>query len=319
MDELFTYDLDFQHDFKIGGRNKLIWGLGYRIADDSFTNAGGTISPANRTLNLYSGFIQDQLSIIPERLEFTLGTKIMNNDFTGLEYHPSARLSWFPNNRHTVWTAVSQGVRTPTRLEEDQKIPSPVEFKSEKVVAYEAGYRISPKENVSISLSAFYNDYRDLRSLDSNLNSVPNYYFANNLEANTYGIELSWRAIATKWWKIRGGYTFLQEDFNILSKQTSSFTIPLEASDPEHLFLLQSLMDVYKHFQFDVTFRYVSSIPAQIHIPPVESYFTFDVRIAWQYKWITWAIVGQNLAKEKRSSGTIEIPRSGFTRLIFRF
>jgi iron complex outermembrane receptor protein len=194
-----------------------------------------------------------------------------------------------------------------------------VDFKSEKVVAYEAGYRISPLENISISLAAFYNDYRDLRSIDSNANPPPKYYFANNLEANTYGVELSARAIATKWWQLRGGYTFLQEEFTIKSDKTSEFSIPFEANDPEHQFLLQSLMDVFKSFQFDVTFRYVSSIPAAITIPAVESYFTFDVRIAWQYKWLTWSIVGQNLAQDKRQSGTIEIPRSGFTRLIFRF
>ncbi len=322
LDELYTYDLDFQHDFKTGSRNKVVWGLGYRIGDDHFTNAGNTIVPNDRTLHLYSGFVQDQFSVVPEKLELTVGTKIMQNEFTKLEYHPTARIAWLPNQRHTIWAAVSQGVRTPTRLEKDLKdttLGVYVDFKSEKVIAYEAGYRISPGENVSVSLAAFYNDYRDLRSIDSNTTALPHYYFANNLAANTYGIELSARAIATRWWKLRGGYTFLQEDFTIKSEKTSELSIPFEASDPEHQFLLQSLMDVYKHFQLDVTFRYVSSIPAAITIPAVDSYFTFDVRIAWQYKWLTWSIVGQNLAADKRSSGSIEIPRSGFTRLIVRF
>ena len=322
LDELFTYDFDFQHDFKIGSRNKVVWGLGYRLADDNFTNAANTIVPAERTIHLYSGFIQDQFSIIPEKLEFTLGTKIMRNDFTKMEYHPTARLAWIPNSRNTLWAAVSQGVRTPTRFEADFKSPSLgvyVDFKSEKVIAYEAGYRVSPAENISVSLAAFYNDYRDLRSIDTNYNAPPIYYFANNLAAKTYGVELSARAIATKWWKIRGGYTFLKEDFTIKSDKTLELSIPFEASDPEHQFLLQSLMDVFKHFQVDVTLRYVSTVPEAITIPAVDSYFTFDVRLAWQYKWLTWAVVGQNLATEKRSSGNIEIPRTGFTRLIFRF
>jgi iron complex outermembrane receptor protein len=322
LDELYTYDLDFQHNFKIGNRNKVVWGLGYRLAEDKFNNPGNTLDPDKRTLHLYNGFIQDQFAIIPEKLEFTLGTKILHNDFTGVEYHPTARLAWVPNRRHTIWAAVSQGVRTPSRIETDLRdttLGVYVDFKSEKVVAYEAGYRISPWENISISLAGFYNDYTNLRSIDTNDNAPPKYYFANNLEANTYGVELSARAIANKWWQLRGGYTFLQEEFTIKSDKTSEFSIPFEANDPEHQFLLQSLMDVFKSFQFDVTFRYVSSIPAAITIPAVESYFTFDVRIAWQYKWLTWSIVGQNLAQDTRKSGTIEIPRSGFTRLIFRF
>ena len=322
INELYTYDLDFQHNFRVGKRNKVVWGLGYRIADDSFKNVGNTFVPDKRTLHMASGFIQDQFAIIPQKLEFTLGTKFLLNDFTGLEYHPTARLAWIPNQHHTIWGAVSQGVRTPSRVETDLRDTSLgvyVDFESEKVIAYEAGYRIQPWENISLSLAAFYNDYRDLRSIDTNFTAPPRYYFANNMEANTYGVELSTKAIAARWWKLRGGYTFLQEEFTLTSDKATEFSIPFEASDPEHQFLMQSLMDIYKYFQLDVTLRYVSSIPAAIAIPPVDSYFTFDVRIAWQYKWITWSIVGQNLSKDKRTSGSIEIPRTGFTRLIFRF
>jgi iron complex outermembrane receptor protein len=322
LDELYTYDLDFQHNFKIGGRNKFIWGLGYRVANDNFTNAGNTFIPPDRTLHWYSGFVQDQFTIVPEKLDFTIGTKILHNDFTGVEYHPTARLAWIPNRQHTIWAAVSQGVRTPSRLETDLRDTSLGvygDFQSEKVIAYELGYRIQPRQNISISLAGFYNNYRDLRSVDLNDNAPPHYYFANNLSANTYGVEFSAKAIATKWWKIRGGYTFLQEDFDIKSDKTLDLSIPFEATDPEHQFLVQSLMDIYKFFQLDVTLRYVSSIPQQINVPEVDSYFTFDVRVAWEYKWFTWSIVGQNLAEATRKSGTIEVPRSGFTKLSVRF
>src|SRR6185436_3786694 len=112
-----------------------------------------------------------QISIVPANMELTLGTKILHNEYTGIEYHPTIRLAWIPNHVHTVWAAVSRAVRTPTRIETDYPNPglgSFGYFDSENVIAYELGYRVNPAENISFSVSAFYNEYTDLRSPDTN-------------------------------------------------------------------------------------------------------------------------------------------------------
>ena len=38
-----------------------------------------------RTDDLFSAFVQDNISIIPDRLTFEAGTKILHTDFTGVE------------------------------------------------------------------------------------------------------------------------------------------------------------------------------------------------------------------------------------------
>jgi iron complex outermembrane receptor protein len=322
-DELMTYNIEMQHYFMIGRRNKIVWGADYRLDEDDVTSPNHEFTPEDRNLHLFSGFLQDQFSIVPEKLDLTLGTKLLENDFTGVEFHPTARLAWIPGERHTVWAAVSQGVRTPSRLERDLTgLQSSLikKFGSEKVTAYELGYRMKPAANIFISLATFYNEYTSLRSLDTNYNPPPDLYFANNLEATTYGAEFSANVIAFRWWKIRGGYTWMDEKFRIKSDATVPQTSSFEAIDPKNQFLIQSLMDVAKYYQVDLTVRYVDVVPAAFAIPAVPSYFTFDMRLAWHYRWLTIAIVGQNLAQKTHgSSGTIEIPRSGFARLIVRF
>jgi iron complex outermembrane receptor protein len=291
--------------------------------DDRITERQKTFTPKDRLMPLYSGFIQDQVIIVPERIDLTLGTKILHNTFTGFEFHPSIRLAWTPDVVHTIWGSVSQGVRTPSRLERDYKpeiLGSFGEFKSEKVIAYELGYRVRPRENIYISLAGFYNDYSHLRSIDTNYTPPPAFYFANNLEAVTYGVEFSGKYIATDWWKIRGGYTWLKEEFTLKSKSTYPQTAEFEAIDPENHALIQSLVDLGEHFQFDVTLRYADALPAALGIPGASSYFTFDVRLAWYYKWIMFAVNGSNLAEKTHdSAGLIEIPRSGFAQLSVRF
>ena len=105
---------------------------------------------------------------------------------------------------------------------------------------------------------------------------------------------------------------------------TSAISIPetylLEAIDPENQFLIQSLMDVAKHFQIDATIRYVDELPAAFTIPSVNAYATFDMRVAYIYKCITASVVGSNLASAKHgSSGITQIPRSFYGRLTLQF
>jgi iron complex outermembrane receptor protein len=66
----------------------------------------------------------------------------------------------------------------------------------------------------------------------------------------------------------------------------------LEGSTPEHLFWLQSLVDLSKRFEFDQTVRAVSSLPAQL----VERYTTVDGRFSWHVtQELELTLVGQNL------------------------
>jgi iron complex outermembrane receptor protein len=195
-----TLDIDFQHNLSVGDNQALIWGLGYRFSyDDIGSNFNLFFSPDHRGLHLFSGFLQDEISLFDDRLRLTLGTKLEHNDFTGFEFQPSGRFLWKPKPRHAIWGAISRAVRTPSRAEDDIQIRSRVDvvpvdlgppvgvtpipfittlngsrsYKSEQLLAFELGYRVQPIDNASLDIAAFYNIYDDLRSISPRRGVLP--------------------------------------------------------------------------------------------------------------------------------------------------
>jgi iron complex outermembrane receptor protein len=89
-----------------------------------------------------------------------------------------------------------------------------------------------------------------------------------------------------------------------------------EGNDPEHQMTFQSIVDLPANFQFDVTGRYVDSLPS----PTVPEYFTLDARLAWQYRDVEISLVGQNLTESRhREFGVQEIPRAVYGKITLRF
>jgi iron complex outermembrane receptor protein len=139
-EELLTYDIDFQHRFQLGTRQGIIWGADYRVYDDKVQNSDTlAFDPEHRTLQLFSGFVQDEITVVEDVLKLTLGTKLEHNDYSGWEVQPTGRLAWMLTKRQTIWGAISRAVRSPTRFDADIKTQllgtRNGEFESEKVVA----------------------------------------------------------------------------------------------------------------------------------------------------------------------------------------
>ena len=320
VEKLTTYDIELQHHFAIRRRHKILWGAGYRqMHNETRDSAGQLFNPSVRNLQLFNGFIQDQISLVPRRLELTVGTKLLYNDYTEFEFQPSIRLAWLPSIRQTLWAAISRAVRTPSRLDADLPIfraPGIRPFQSEKLIAYEVGYRFQPTNRIFASLSAFYNTYDDVRSLDTNALSPSGLVFANNLAAKTWGLEFSGNILVRSWWKLRGGYTWLHKEFRTTSPLVIQGSELLEAQDPTNQLLIQSVMDLPKNFQFDLVGRYIDMIPTA---RPVPSYFSLDARVAWVYKRFTFSLNGRNLLEDKHAElGTRTIPRSIYQKISLR-
>jgi iron complex outermembrane recepter protein len=321
-DELLTFDLEGQQQFAVGKNNVFLIGAGYRIQEDH--TGPNRFIPNDRTLTLISGFFQDHIHIIPEKLSITIGSKFLHNNYTGFEIQPSARVAWTPDLIHTIWGAVSRNVRTPSRFEMDlapldfSDFP---EFVSEKLMAYELGYRMRPLSKVSISLATFYNQYYDLRTFNMTGDSFPAFYFANDMDANSWGFEISGTVLISNWWRIRGGCTFLDKEFIFNSDNIIDGSELLEAIDPKGELLFQSVMDISKSFELDVVTRVISKIPAVplTNIPEVPSYVNMNVRLGWIYKFITISIAGQNLLYPSRTEfGTRQIQRNIYTNIKIR-
>ncbi|MEO6669533.1 MAG: TonB-dependent receptor plug domain-containing protein, partial [Ferruginibacter sp.] len=326
-DEINTFDIDIQHGFKLGKHSNILWGLDYRTLNDitkDTSKTTTTFTPLNRVLPLFSAFLQDQLTLIPNRLELTLGTKILHNYYTQFEWQPSIRLAWTVSSKQTIWSAVSRAVRTPSRYDVDLtsfvNIDHP--FKSENVIAYELGYRVRPKDNMSFSLATFFNDYRELRSIDATGDPIVPYVFANSLEAKTWGIEFSGNYVVTPSWRLRGGATYLGEDFDSTSVNTYPGNSKFEAIDPNFQCLLQSILNLPKNIELDFLCKYVDDLDgsAALGITKVPGYFSLDLRCGWTYKSLTLGVSVLNLTdKNHVEFGTRQIPRSIHGKIGFRF
>ena len=86
-----TLDFDFQHTWTGWDRNEVVWGLGYRlISDHAETTSIFSLAPVESDNSLYSGFLQDKITLLPNSVFLTLGSKVEHNDYTGVEVQPSA-------------------------------------------------------------------------------------------------------------------------------------------------------------------------------------------------------------------------------------
>lgn len=306
-----TIDVDFQNHFKVGRRNTAVWGTGYRLTSDSTGPfSATTLQPASRTVHLFSGFVQDEMAVIEDRVRLTLGTKLEHNDFTGWEVQPGARVLWTPAANHSLWASVTRAVRTPSRAEDDVRINTVVSpgaavlvfgnrgIDSEKLLAYEAGYRVQPDPRLSFDTAVFYNDYQDLRTLEFvKPSQVPPAYVAaqtaaNRMHGETYGVELASAWQPYEWWHFRASYTFLQVQLHRESASTFRGNEDIEGQSPQHQFSVRSGVDLFQNWGLDAGLRYVDAL-STLHVP---SYFSLDARLSWRpIKNFEAAVVGQNL------------------------
>jgi iron complex outermembrane recepter protein len=336
-----TVDLDFQHRFKPASHQELIWGLGYRYTKgDTESLPTVIISPRDKTDNLFSAFVQDEVLFLDDRLRLTVGSKFEHNDYSGFEFQPSGRILWNPAEHHSLWAAISRAVRTPTRVDRDIAVSSapfpalPIftrilgnkDFKSETTLAYEFGYRMQPTERFFVDLAAFYNRYDNLLSADLGTSFIEApgrlifpFQFDNKFRAQVYGMELAadWRWL--DWWRWRFSYSHLHIN---LKKKPGNTDITLEqsieGSSPQNQVALTSFVNLPGNFQLDGIFRYVDSLPAQ----NVGRYFNLDLRLGWHAtKNVELSLVGQNLlyGHHPEWSGGTQIQRGIYTKATWRW
>lgn len=320
-EDLKTWDMEWQHRNQLGLRHVLTYGLDLRLMDHKVTNLElFAFLPGHKTLYLYSAFAQDEMMLIRDRLRLTVGAKIEHNSYTGFEYQPNARLTWTPATNQTIWGAVSRAVRTPARIDRDfylyilpnlPLIAGNDKFRSENMLAYEAGWRFRTQTNLSLSASVFYNVYDNIRTAEP---GPPPLHipitFGNGVKGNSYGIELSATSRLTSWWSLRGGYTFLKKSLSVKPGSNDQNQGTAESDDPEHQILLQSTMELPGRIEFGALIRYVGKLPK----PYVADYTGLDLRIGWKLsKAVELDVVGQNLLN---SPHTEFIPTSPSSRQI---
>lgn len=318
-----TLDVDFQHFYNFSRQNQFIWGLGYRqiIDDINVGEVSGidiitgdpikfvpiTYSPDKRNDEIYSAFVQDKIGLIADELYLTLGSKFLINDFTGFEYQPNARLAYYPARNQTLWASISRAVRTPTRGEDGFNAKDSTygitnslgsnTYESERVVAYEVGYRIKPTIKTLFDATAFFNDYSKLTTFESGATDPyvgTGFPTASNLGyGESYGVELSGKWQVNDIWRLEASYDYLTMNLHVSDASTdrTSSAGPygaLEISEgmsPKNQFRLRSFLNLTSQVEFDNMLYYVDSLPGAKPIisdeDGIPSYFRFDTRLGY--------------------------------------
>jgi iron complex outermembrane receptor protein len=332
-DDLNTYDVDFQHRFRIGPANRIVWGLGFRRTHDVVGNAPAVaFLPAVLDHNLYSAFVQDEI-LVRKNLSFTLGTKLEYYDYTGVEVEPDARLSWNLSSDQALWAAISRAVRTPSRIDRDLSEAAPpylvvvkggANYTSETVIAYELGYRAQLTSTFTMSISSFYNSYDDVRSVSVTPNTILPYYFANNLYGHNYGLEFSGHYQVLDGWSLHAGYTLLEEHLHVQPGQFDVNNARYETADPEHQLSFRSSLNLPGRVELDAGLRWVDTLHNTTGTVP--AYFELDTRLAWHAgERLELSIVGQNLLHNHHPEyglpgpTRVEIQRSIYGRVAWRY
>jgi iron complex outermembrane recepter protein len=344
-----TIDFDFQNHLVIGTRQDLIWGLGYRHSvDDTEGTIDEAFVPADSSKQFFSLFVQDQITLRPDRAYLYVGTKLEDSYFTGFDLQPSVHIAWTPSARRTFWAGISRASRTPTRRDVELNaalavFPGPAELallgnpniKSEQVIAYELGYRAQPTERFSIDLTAFVNSYHQLQSADP----LPDFIapgsappllvhpllLDNKLHGTTEGVEVFVKWKATNHWTISPGYSFLE--MHLHNDPTSFSTVSVshaEASNPGHQAQLRSHLELWRGLAWDANAYFVGALPAQM----VASYTRLDTQLTWRLREsVGLSLVGQNLLRDHhmefndsfQSVNSSQVKRSAFAKLTWQF
>ena len=172
-----TYDLDVQHSFTLGARQRA--GLGRRACGSAATGSTARrlqFSPTGGPLNLANVFVQDTISL-SRAAELIAGPEAGGRSlFRRRRRCPSARLSWTPADaahalgRGLAGHPLADAVR-PGRAREARRAAVPDRRRRtsepEKLTAYEVGRcGCSRRARLSFSVSAYYNVYDDLRTIE---------------------------------------------------------------------------------------------------------------------------------------------------------
>ncbi len=350
LDErLDIIDLDFHHHFSPWSSHSLVWGLGYRHVFDKLIGSY-TLSFEPEELDYYRAnfFLQDDITLVPDRLHLIIGSKFEDGDFFDMAIQPNARLLWTVNERNTLWSAVSKTVRTTSRGDRDIRIilaafpgsDSALNLLtllgndttiSKDVTALEAGYRMRPLDRLFFDFAVYCNIYDNLRSVESGTpyfnesgNQVIPLFLSNKRTGTTYGLE-----IASKWqvngsWQLSAGYNWYNIDIDLDPESTDTTeTGNYEEDQPEHQFNVHSHLDLSADWEFDTSLYYVDKLNALA----IDDYVRMDLRLGWHpLQPLDVSFVITNLLDDQHqeyisTDGIIatEIERSFYTRLTYRF
>jgi len=259
-------------------------------------------------------------------LRLDLGVEAEHNEYTGLEWLPTAPLSFKPAEQHLIWASVARAVRAPARIDRELFIPAAApffvlaggpNFESEVSRVAELGFRSQPSQSFSVSLTGFLHEHEQLRSLEPTPDGPQ---FENKIHGTTRGAEgwLRWRVL--KAWELSAGGVAQDVDLARDDDSNDLGGVSALGNDPDFWYGIRSALDLGNAVEVDAAFRRVGALP----LPYVPAYNSADLRLAW---WFTrsceLSATGRNLLERSHpewglAPGRAEVGRSVFVSLRWR-
>lgn len=339
-----TYDVDVQHHFHYGTRHDIVWGGDFRVSSDELQESPVVQVESNsRTDTIENVFLQDDITIIPQRFRLIPGIKLGYSDLGDFSEQPSIRFVYTPDESSSFWGAISKAVRSPARLDKDLRInTNPVvqngqltvvsllgnpQFNSESLVAYELGYRQLVTESFSFDIATFYHHYDDLLSAEPGTpffeeelappHLVVPFVLGNGLHGDAYGTGTYARWKVSDYLDLGASYSYIMINFEHDPDSNDTLSSAVERETPHNQANFSAHLQLPNNFEFDSLLYYMDSMPAV----DVSSHLRTDFRLGWKANEnLGLEFVVQDLFDDRhRERSDIEIERAYYGRLTYRF
>lgn len=328
--DLTSFDLDTQLSSETFTNNQLTLGANYRrlhLSSMSADSEAVSLSPRTRSLDFSSLFLQDSQSFFDQKLKLTAGTKITYNPFSKIDYQPRLSLGYSHSAEQFFWASLSKAVRVPSIIESDATLLGasfpgalpvavvlrpPDETRKEELVAYEVGIRDQITDWLSLDIAMFYNDYDNLVILRQSTPALLDQFAGGpalvgfgepywEIEAETYGVEVSLDLEVSSAWRLKGFYSHLTTELD------DDIMVPFEGIrgylyqiGPQHSASLRSLWSVNSNVDFDSNLRFVDKSTSPVRFDgsttDTPSILQLDARLGWKFtKDYEISLIGQNL------------------------
>ena len=326
-----TFDVDFQHHLQPLVRHDVIYGFSGRLQPFRSTTPGTGLSASSplgitfvSKINLYlmSAFLQDTMTLVPDRLKLTVGSKLEYNSLTRVELEPSVRVLYTPNQANSIWAGLSRAVRTPGLDNRTFRFPVAVapnpagnvtvtmfagngRADSERLLAYEVGYRSQITQAWSVDVAAFLNEHTGLLvaqrqppvALD-----VPVAHLAvllqdvNGADTENYGAEVSSTVQVRANWQLTGSYARLTS--RVVSTQPNITLAGTYYQGPLNQFQVHSHTRIGPRVTLDANVYRVDGVQSGA----IPAYTRADAGITWDAsERLRWRIGIQNALDPQHS------------------
>jgi iron complex outermembrane receptor protein len=321
-------DVEWTRRQRAGESTSFSYGLGGRVVQADLGSDNGFIDFEPEFQRIWSGraFGQGEFEFESIDSKLVLGLQVEESSIEDVQLQPNARWLWRVATESSVWASVARAVRTPSleeldivqRLDpgDDPFFEGSSDFEPETLIAYELGARTQIAKKVAVDLTAFYNDYDNLQTLED-LNGVA-LTFGNQGRATARGFEAAIDYDVNARLRLRGTYTYFAMRF---AADDGSFEEDFidERDDyiPMNNASLRAYYDLGEDWELDGAIYFVDDLP----IFDVGSYFRVDARIGWTPIPGTQLSFGVQNANdpEHPEAGPIEVERVFYFGLTTKF